>query len=196
MKQNSILPPWVSKFKAPNITFRKRGNGYAMFKVTSTYIKGQSYPKLNQEYLGVVYESGFVSKKVNVNNLTVLEFGLSNFIYTQYKRDLYRACFNYKVDGDNIIRISIIKYIFSNVTKEYLLKSKLTYKDADILFDLYNKISKQRFETIVNKITELIKRDFKTEDNINEAKTLLLLSLNDNYLGEVISFFERNNIKL
>ena len=37
---------------------------------------------------------------------------------------------------------------------------------------------------------------FKNENNINEAKTLLLLSSNDNYSSDVVSFFERNNIKL
>ena len=190
------LPPWVEKYRETGTTFRKRGDGYAMFKVSSTYVKGKKYPKLNQEYLGVVYKEGFVPKKIDVNIIAPLEFGLSNFIYSHFKRDLFRTCFNYKTNGDEIIKISIIKYIFSEVKKEYLIKSKLTNNSADLLFDLYNKISIKRFDTIVNKIQSLMMILFKNENNINEAKTLLLLSSNDNYSSDVVSFFERNNIKL
>lgn len=43
----------------------KKGNGYALLKVTSTYVKG-SYPKLSQTYLGMITEDGFHPAKIDL----------------------------------------------------------------------------------------------------------------------------------
>lgn len=172
-------PEWALKYKEKGTTLRKKGKGYALIKVTSTYVKG-SYPKLSQTYLGMITEDGFHPAKIDLKKeeISFLEWGLSSYIFDSYHRELQRAC--YGTSGDNkeaIIKLGIVYFAHGSISKNVLKLCALTYKEIDILSKIKNTTSMSRIEAIKNKIDLLFKRDFSDEETRNELIALLRLEV-------------------
>lgn len=96
MKKKNVYPEWAEKFRAEGKTIRKVRTGYGLYECTSTYVPGQKYPKSVQKYLGMITEKdGFIPKKsVSDTASFSIEYGLSHFIISNFKRDLQRSVFN------------------------------------------------------------------------------------------------------
>ena len=79
-----------------NTVVKKVRNGYGLYECTSTYVPGQKYPKSLQKYLGMITEEdGFIPKKsVSDTASFSIEYGLSHFIISNFRRDLQRSVFN------------------------------------------------------------------------------------------------------
>ena len=162
--KKELLPTWAQPYKKTGYDIRLEKGRYVLYKISSKRVKDLKYPKLIQEYIGVITEDGLKEKNsvtFNADKYKTLEFGLSNFIYKEYKRELIRSLFNSGNNTDDIVRLGIIYFVFGDVKKETLSSSFLTYKDADTLFSCYERISKTRVKTVVNKINKCLEFSFK-----------------------------------
>lgn len=167
----SDMPQWVQKYRKPGYTIRRNGNGYALYKVTSHRVPGLSYPKVEQEYIGVIdQEKGLIAKKVYPESVSnYFEYGLSHVIYFSFKRELMRS---YYQANDTFIKVGILYYIYRTLDAKTLSLSSLCTKEVG---ELANKLKPSRFKAMVNKIDELLVNIIKDENEIIFLKNALLL---------------------
>ena len=92
MKRYVTYPDWVEKFRSPGHTIKKTKQGYGLYSCTSKYVPGGK-PKSIQTYLGKITPDGFIPKSVVSKHPVYVEFGLSHFIISSFKRDLIRSSF-------------------------------------------------------------------------------------------------------
>lgn len=122
----SDMPAWVLKYKSKGYTIRFQGGQYCLLKVSSVRVKDKPYPKLIQEFIGVITEKdGLIPKKVAPSDEPVLrlELGLSAFLYTNFKREMNRHI-NATDFREVIITATLILFMFDTVDDRFL---KLTH---------------------------------------------------------------------
>ena len=177
MNKKITYPEWAEKYRTEGHTIRKVRDGYGLYRCTSVYVKG-AYPKSVQEYLGMITEKdGFVPKTVVSQNPTFVEFGLSHFILTNYKRTLQRSSFNNAAGGDVIV-LGIIYYIFKSIKPCFIKATYLSWGKTDLICRA-DKISASRIKALATKIERLLERDIPDEEERRTLVALLLLCVID-----------------
>ena len=205
MKKINTYPDWVEKYRDKGKTIRKVRDGYGLYECTSVYVKGQKYPKLKQTYLGkITEEDGFIPK-VSYNKkreVTYIEYGLSHFILTNFKRSLTRSVFN---GDEQIVILGIIYYIFNDCNKTFV---DHTYISKQYKKQLYEKINAgvplNRLKAVSNKIDSLLNQCITDKNDLLMLTELLMLcvvekdadKVNVTYPNEVIEIVERYRLKL
>ena len=154
MKTKNQYPDWGEKYRSKGHTIRKVRDGYGLYKCTSVYIPGASYPKSKQVYLGMITEDeGFIPKKTTLDHPTYIEYGLSNFIWLNFKRDIKRSAY----DGDEILaRLGIIMYIFGSVKPVMIKASYISDGIEDVMIERSLSSSIKRIKTVANKIDKIM----------------------------------------
>lgn len=154
MKTKNQYPEWAEKFRSKGHTIRKVRNGYGLYKCTSVYVPGAPYPKSVQEYLGMITEEeGFIPKKTVAEHPHYIEYGLSHFIWLNFRRDLQRASFQ-SLEG--LLRLGVVKYIFGDVSEELLPYTFISDGHKEEMIRALQSSSAQRIDNLAGKIDELL----------------------------------------
>lgn len=150
MGTRNQYPEWVEKYRGKGRTIRKVRNGYGLYKCTSEYVPGAKYPKLVQTYLGMITEDkGFIPKKSVSDSPSYIEYGLSHFIWINFKRILVRSTFT----GDELlVRLGIISYLFGSVREDLIPLTYLSDGMEGALCERLRSTSPNRIKAISNKI--------------------------------------------
>ena len=157
------FPDWSLKYKTRGTSLRYSNGRIQLYKVSSHRVKGVSYPVTISEYIGTITEEGIIYKKVKIENISFIEYGLSFFIYNHFYRDLTRLAYGYKsIKKEAIIIYSIVKYVFKYVDEYIINNWLLAIKYKDILLPLLNNENKT-INLLVNKIPMLFNREFKND---------------------------------
>lgn len=199
------LPEWTLKFKKKGYAIRKNGTNYALYKVSSHRVKGLSYPRIEQEYIGTLDENKGLILKKNSDYIPIyIEYGLSNFLVLNFFRSLQRSVFNSKESfSKNIIYLSIINYIFNGYSEEFLKLSYLT-KYNEELYSLSNIVSKERVKRLTNKINKLLKEKIPNDNDLNYLLGVLRntvviddinIKTNITYSSKAIEMFNKYGVK-
>lgn len=196
-------PLWVEKYRTKGRTIRKVRNGYGLYACTSVYVKGSKYPKATQEYLGMITEAdGFIPKKPNPENPVFIEFGLSHFIITNFKRDLLRTTYSSSIE---LITLAIIHYLFDDISELFINHTYAAHGcEKELLSRFNNGISDNRITRIKKKIDQLILKAIPDETERNILLKLLFITTIEKtdscdhvtYHPEVLAIIERNGLKL
>lgn len=205
MKRSVVYPDWVEKYRGKGRTVRKVRDGYGLYQCTSVYDPHLKYPKSVQKYLGMITEKdGFIPKKSSVSDTPslFLEYGLSHFIMTNFKRDLIRSTYN----GDpDIVVLGVISYIFNGLNESFIRATYITHGREEEFIERFNKgISGNRMKTISNKINRLFDEKVTDPDDRNTLEKLLFLTVIKNgsvpetviYYPEVQVITERYGLSL
>lgn len=205
------LPDYAKKFKTKGYDVKKVGNEYYQYKVEHHRVKDKNYPVTRFIYIGKIDKDkglivSYTQKDEDIE--AYLEYGLSKFIFSHYKRFLQRSLFNITGEfADNIIKLGIIKYIFGSINIMSLKSSFLTYNQAEALQNLYlsNPQNEVKTKTISNKINKLLASAFKdTNDrnivilslrNMNVILTKTNQKINTILSSEVKSIMEKCGVK-
>lgn len=169
----SDMPSWATKYKGKNKSLKYLGNDrYGLYEVTSKYDSIKGYSKSIQTFIGVISkDKGLVLKKKRVNDKALyLEYGLSHFLYLNFKRNIQRSIG--KGDSkyiDYLIKLIIVKYVFGQVYDEFIDMTYLCLDKADEIKEYKNKISDKRINNGANRIDTYLSRC------INDNKDLSLL---------------------
>ena len=198
MKRYVEYPDWVEKFRAPGRTIKKTKSGYGLYSCTSSYVKGGK-PKSKQTYLGKITPDGFIPKSIVSKSPLFVEYGLSHFIFTNFKRELVRS--SYKPHEYTIL-LGIVFFIFNDCSDFFLKSCYLTYKNVNEISQYRDKISVTRIKTISNKINKLFDEYFSTEERKIVHYSLLLASIDTAVSNaarptiqkEVLHIIERNGL--
>lgn len=184
------LPDFAKKYKIKGYDVKKVGNEYYQYKVEHHYDKEKKYPVTKFVYIGKIdKDKGLIkSNAIKANNIvSYLEYGLSHFLYSRFKRSLQRSLFNIAgTFADNIIKIGIIKYIFGDISLCSLKASFLTYEQANDLFNFYcsNNQNEIKVKTISNKIEKLLVKliDDSSDRNsiVYNLRNMNVIIANDN----------------
>ena len=162
MRTKTQYPDWVEKYRTKGCTIRKVRNGYGLYKCTSVSVPGLPYPKLKQEYLGMVTEKdGFIPKKVASDHPVFLEYALSNLIWRNFKRALIRSSFN---GNEDLVRLGIVKYTFGDANEALIRLTFISDGHEEIMLRLLQSSSPQRINTISKKINELLDEKIRDHD--------------------------------
>lgn len=172
------LPDYAKKYKVKGYDVKKVGNEFYQYKVEHFRVENKKYPVTRFIYIGKIdKDKGLIkSNQENDNVIAYLEYGLSNYIFKNYKRALQRSLFN--ISGDNatsLIKLGIIKFIYNDVNLNSLHYSYLTYFEASELWNTYNlnEHNKVRVNKISNKTKDLLSTVFYND----EDKQILIASL-------------------
>lgn len=195
------LPEFTKKYKIKGYDVKKVGNEYYQYKIEHYRTPDKSYPVAKSIYIGKIdKEKGLIKANSDYEEVvTYLEYGLSNYIFKNYKRALQRSLFN--MSGEpaiKLIKIGIIKFIYNEVSSSTLRYSHLTYFEADELLEFYNSNNQNQIRTnkIENKIDELLSKVFS---NIEDKKTLIINLKNMNAIiydnSKKINTIYPNNVK-
>lgn len=154
MKTTNVYPDWVEAYRGKGKTIRRVRNGYGLYKCTSVYVKGSKNPKSKQEYLGMITEKdGFIPKNVVSSAPVFFEYGLSNFLVTNYWRNLKRNVYQ---ASDELIQLGIIHFVFSSCNDFFIRSCYLTHEKSDALISYRNKINEKRILTVSKTISKLL----------------------------------------
>lgn len=173
--KNIELPEWAKIFKTKGHQVRKIGREYSLYKVTSKMVEGKNYPVLQQTYLGRITEKdGFIPARIQMSTKTkVLEFGLTDFIFRNFKRELERNIFNSAKDfKERSIRLAIIYYVFGTTTEMVIRSTAISIGNEKELIELGKKRSKT-VERLSKKINELMIEAISDDDDRRTLECLL-----------------------
>lgn len=176
----SEMPNWALKYKGKNKSLKYLGNDkYGLYEVTSKYDKHLGYSKSIQTFIGVISkDEGLILKKRRIdNNAVYLEYGLSHFLYINFKGNIQRSIKYYSNDKDYLVKLVIVKYIFGDISDEYIDMTYLCVDDVKDIKEYKNKISNVR----INNGAIRLKDTFKTK--VSDLNDLNLL---ENYLRLII----------
>ncbi len=118
----------------------------------------------------VTEKDGFIPKKATADHPLYIEYGLSHLIWSNFKRELLRSSFNGRED---LIRLGIIKYIFSDVNEALIRLSFISNGKEDILIKMLGSTSEQRVENIRRKIDSLLKQRVHNETDRASLEAML-----------------------
>ena len=177
-KITNTYPDWVNAYRKKGQTIRKTTNGYGLYRCTSVYVPGGK-PKSVQEYLGMIYKDrGFVpnakDNKEDKSKPHYLEYGLSTFIMNNFKREIRRAAYN---GNDNLLKLSVIKYIYGSIDERILRSSYLTCSDEETIA-YSHKVNIRRLDAPVKKIEALFK-DIEDAEVLKAKLSLILIDINN-----------------
>lgn len=167
----SDMPSWATKYKGRNKSLKHLGNDrYGLYEVTSKYDSIKGYSKSIQTFIGVISkDEGLVLKKKRVNDKAdYLEYGLSHFLYLNFKRNIQRSIG--KGDSkyiDYLIKLIIVKYVFGQVYDEFIDMTYLCLDRADEIKEYKNKISDKRINNGANRINTYLSRCINDDKDLN-----------------------------
>lgn len=180
----SDMPSWATKYKGKNKSLKYLGNDkYGLYEVTSKYDSSKGYSKSIQTFIGVISkDEGLVLKKKRVNDkANYFEYGLSHFIYLNFKRDIQRSIG--KGDSkyiDYLIKLIIVKYVFGGVYDEFIDMTYLCFDSASEIKEYKNKISDKRINNGAKRIDTYLSRRISDSKDFNLLVNYLrLISIRD-----------------
>ena len=180
MKKND-LPAWAKKYDGKGIAFRKRGDSFVLFRVSSHREQGKKYPVLDQTYLGTISErDGFSPsyEKAKTNDV-LLECGLSHFIMANFHRELLRSVFNSSHDlADNKIAAAIVLFLYGAITPRTVKLTSVTHGREDTVLRLGSS-SLPSLENLRKRIENLFREKFGDESDRNDLICILRQEMAD-----------------
>ena len=204
------LPDYAKKFKVRGYDVKKVGNEYYQYKVEHYRVENKNYPVTRFIYIGKIDKvKGLIKSNQEKDEvIAYLEYGLSNYIFNNYKRALQRSLFN--ISGENatnLIKLGIIKYIYKDINLNTLKYSYLTYFDSSKLWSFYdlNKHNQVRANKISSKIEDLLSSvfydDLDRQDLLTSLKNMNAIiyqkhkKINTIYSDNVKSIFRKYKIR-
>lgn len=152
------LPEFAKPYKKKGYDVRKQKDNYFLYKISSHRVPGMKYPKLDQEYIGIIKPDGTLLEKKKyalTNSRQYLEFGLSNFLYRTYKRKLVRTLFNSSGKfGDCFVILAIVKYIFGTISETAIDSCYLSFSRKEEVVSSIPMFSEERQQKLIEKINE------------------------------------------
>ena len=128
-----------------------------------------------------------------------VEFGLSHFIISSFKRDLIRSSFR---ATDDTVYLGVVQYIFGSCQDIFLSSCFLTYKSKESLCKYRDSISATRIKTISNKIARLMESYFDAQEIavLSQILKLAVVDVTSDHIyyptipEEVVDIIERNGL--
>lgn len=192
----SEMPDWALKYKGKNKSLKYLGNDkYGLYDVTSKYDKELGYSKSIQTFIGVISkDDGLVLKKRRVNNnAAYLEYGLSHFLYVNFKRSIQRSVKYYSNDKDYLVKLVIVKFIFGDISDEYIDMTYLCADDSKDIKEYKAKINDIRINNGVVRLKDTLKLKVSDLNDLNLLENhLRLITIRDK---EDINVFINDKLK-
>ena len=199
-----LLPDYAKPYKTKGYDVRVVNGVYRLIKISSKRVPGKKYPVLQQEFIGIIdKDKGLIPKKTYPSlSADSLEFGLSNFIYLNFRRDLQRLVFG----GDrNFIysRLAIIFYIYGSVDLRFLKLSFLSCRDEE-LQNCSLKCSIKRLSSMAGKIDLFLASAIPDDsDRLYLISYLRQVTVSRNtidspklqYTNEILTLFDQYGLK-
>ncbi len=197
MKRYVTYPDWV-KNSALLVTRSKKQNKVMAFIHVLLNMCLVENLKFLQTYLGKITPDGFIPKSVVSKHPVYVEFGLSHFIISSFKRHLIRSSFR---ATDQYVYLGVVQYIFGSC--QVLSSCFLTYKNKESLCKYRDSISATRIKTVSNKIARLIEGspfDAQEIALLSQILKLAVVDVTSDHIyyptipEEVVDIIERNGL--
>lgn len=143
----SDLPEWARIYKTKGHDVRRVGKDFSLYQITSKMVEGKNHPVLVQKYLGRITEKdGFIPARIALSSSTkVLEFGLTDFLLRNFKRELEEHIFNSAASfREDTIRLAIIYHVFGSTAEEVIRSTMMSMGHEDKLISM----GRQRSRTV------------------------------------------------
>ncbi|MGN1343248.1 MAG: hypothetical protein ACI4U3_01620 [Traorella sp.] len=137
-------------------------------------------------------------------SVTFIEYGLSHFIYTHFKRALQRSLYN-SGNNDEMLRLAIIHFVFGGLTPALISNTYLSNSIEDKLISLSSKLNHNRIVRLSGKIDqEFSSLITDEEDRITLIALLRLIvvkkgihpdEIRISYSDEIINIFRKYGVK-
>lgn len=172
-------PDWVEKYRGKGKTIRKVRDGYGLYKCTSEYVPGAKYPRSVQTYLGMITEKdGFIPKKVAADHPSYIEYGLSHFLWINFRRELIRSTFS---GDEDVVRLGIIQYIFGTVQEDLVPLTFLSDGMEEKLCSRLDSVSSGRINNVSRKVDSLLSEKIPVRQDRSLLEALLRMCVMDSH---------------
>ncbi len=119
------LPEFARPFKKKGFDISLCKNRYQLFKISSRRVEGKSYPVTTRTYIGTIDPvKGLIPKRgssVSQSQDEFVEYGLSAFICSQFKRKVMRSIYG---SYTSVFYMGLLLFMYGHVEERFL---KLTY---------------------------------------------------------------------
>lgn len=152
-----LLPDFAKPYKTKGYDVRLVRGSYQLFKVTSKRVEGKKYPVLEQSYVGTIDpDKGLLPKKLSPSESpTLVEYGLSTFIFKYLKRKVQRSMFNHSCSEQSFI-LGVILFIYGHTQERFI---RLSYLSKS--FTKTPEVTSDAAKSRIKKIASLIKTCFE-----------------------------------
>ena len=202
------LPEFARPYKKKGYDVRKRKDTFFLYRITSRRVEGKKNPQLVQEYIGIINPDGTLlekkrrpSREKDAQERIYLEYGLSSFIYRQFRRELRRSLFNSggKI-GESIVVAATVKYVLGTVSETAFGSCWLSAARKEEVMATAGLLSEERLDRLVNKIRTLMERMFGPDRSDFEIVMRLCVCEEGAgalppYPAKALEIMERNGVK-
>ena len=192
------MPSWALKYKGKNKSLKYLGSDrYGLYEVTSKYDSSLGYSKSIQSFIGVITEeNGLIPKKRRINDKAdYLEYGLSHFLYVNFKRSIQRSL-GRTTDAiyvTYLIKLIIVKYVFGSWDDEYIDMTYLCVDNRQEIKEYRKKISDIRINNGAKRLKEYFRKKVNNEKDLKRIENYLSLIIVRE--GEEPNIFVNNTLK-
>lgn len=178
------MPAWVLKHKTKGYTVRYNNGSFSLIKIKSVRVKDKPYPKLINEFVGIITKEGLIPKKTyndNLNNDIFIEFGFSFFVYLNFRRDLKRALYNESSESKDLtIAAAITLSLFNDINDEYL---EHTYLKTLLKVDSFIHLTDRKIKN-ANRLKLMIEDLLKSKIPNPIDRNILILKLKNTLINQ------------
>ena len=148
-----LLPDFAKSYKTKDYDVRLVRGSYQLFKVTSKRVEGM----LEQSYVGTIApDKGLLPKKLSPSESpTLVEYGLSTFIFKYLKRKVQRSMFNHSCSEQSFI-LGVILFMYGHTQERFI---RLSYLSKS--FTKSPEVTSDTAKSRIKKIASLIKTCFE-----------------------------------
>lgn len=186
------LPEWVKRYDRKGVTFRRKTDDcYFMVAVKSERVPGRKYPVLRQTYLGAVYsDRGFVpTQQESSSEFSLVECGLSHFIYANFRRDLMRSAFNSGAkEADGKIRAAIVLFLYGTIDDVTITLSAVSVGHEDEISAVKDGRSVANLSKVISR---LLGERIGDEKDLRDLVSILRQSMADRRKPEFSGYPEK-----
>ena len=151
------LPDFAKPYKTKGYDVRLVRGAYQLFKISSNRVPEKSDPVLIQEYVGTIDpDKGLIPKKITTKKASAfVEYGLSHFILSRYRRELLQVCHFNNSGSIQTVYMGIVQFMYGHTQQRFI---ELTYLQTMIkpCPELKGSSSAKRVAKVASKITSLL----------------------------------------
>lgn len=174
--RKSELPAWAAKYDRKGLAFRKRGDAFRVYEVSSKRTEGKAYPVLTQKYIGTLTEKdGLLPARTKERKLTgQLECCLSHFVIENFGREIKRSFFNSGDFKDALLRAAVIGWMFGCIPQKRMIPLSASSIGFEEKMEKVLSMSEDRMKKAVSSVDRAVSAVIKDPADLAYLRSRLL----------------------
>ena len=170
------LPAWAARYDRKGLAFRKRGNSFRVYEVSSRRVRGTDYPVTSQRYIGTVTEEyGLIPARTkNMKRSGSLECCLSHFVIENFGSEIRKSFFNAGGFGEALLRVATVGWIFGCIPQRRMLALSACSVGFEEGMEKAVLMSEDRIRKAIAAVDRAVRTEIRNPDDLDYLRSRLL----------------------